>query len=111
MGVGLAAYGVGRYEAWWTIAFAIGAFGIGVAVLRHGAAPSIVIGVAISACISLGMLGLFAVYGAIAPGYGPCTADQCSNPSLDWGLVAVASLSTAAIGLRLTLRFARRSAG
>jgi hypothetical protein len=108
VGVIVALYGLGKYEAWWTIAFAIGGLAILLFDARHPAWKAIAVGGITAGVIALGMLGLFLI--AMSP-----FAD--ARPDLPRGngirvLVAGAGMLVAAVaGAGLTLRFARRPPG
>jgi hypothetical protein len=108
MGVFIAAYGIGRYEAWWTIALAIGAFALAVAAGRRGSVGSVVIGVAISAAIALGMLGAFLVFMGLHPGGAACLPDQCRDQGPGLLVAGLGALIIATVAVVLTVRYARR---
>ena len=108
VGVGVAAYGIGRYEAWWTIAFAIGAFALAVAVGRQNPAGTIGIGVVVSVSIALGMVGVFLVWMGLHAGGAACMPAECSSSGPGLLLAGVAALVVAVLGLGITVRFARR---
>ncbi len=108
IGVSIAAYGIGRYEAWWTIAFAIGAFALAVAAGRRGSIGTVVIGIAISASVALAMLGIFLVYMGLHARGAACLPEDCSDPGPGLLLAGIGTLTVAAGLFVLTVRYARR---
>jgi protein-S-isoprenylcysteine O-methyltransferase Ste14 len=100
IGLGIAAYGLGRYEAWWTVAFAIGGVGVAIADFRRvRTVPAVIAGIAIAVSVAVGLLGVFlVVMSPLARGDG--------IPLLSAGLGA---LLVAAVSLVVTVRYARRS--
>ena len=111
VGWGLAAYGLVVYQAWWTIVFALG--GIAASMLVRRRAPTnvaVVAGVASAFFLAIGMVGVFALFGSLYAGGAACLPEQCSDPRPGFLALGLGSLAVAVLGLRFTMRYARRSA-
>jgi hypothetical protein len=65
-GCAIAVVGLGLYQAWWTVVFAIGGFAVALLTQRQMApARSIAIGSAVSGAILLAGMSLFLLYGSL----------------------------------------------
>jgi hypothetical protein len=83
VGVGLALFGVGVYQAWWAIAFAVGGLSVALLPSHVGPVRGLAFGAAIAAAGVLGGMSLFLLYGAMWGGTW-------------WLLAAIGSLVSAA---------------
>ena len=106
VGFAIAAFGLGAYQAWWTIVFAIGGLAVAWADLRGAAsAPAITVGLAIAAILALGLLGVFLVVMSSFAGRRPDLPSGGGVPILLLGLAAIA---VASVALAITIRYVRR---
>jgi hypothetical protein len=107
IGFAMAAVGLGVYQAWWTIAFAVGGLAISWADARGAAAvPAVAGGLSFAAMLALGILGLLLVamgiFGRGRPGVPP-------GDNLPLLLLGLGALTAALVGLAVITRFVRRS--
>jgi hypothetical protein len=107
-GISVAAYGIATYEAWWTIAFAVGGFAPVVAVGRRGTAGTIAIGIIVSFSIAVATLGLFLLWMGLHGPARPCPPDVCSDAGPGLLAAGIAGLALAVLTFGLTIRYARR---
>lgn len=89
--------GLGAYQAWWTVVFAIGGFAVALLTLgRVAPARSIAIGLAIAGSLLLGGMSLFLLYGSSFGGGTP------------WFVAAITAIATAFALLLFARRLLRR---
>ena len=100
IGLGIAAYGLGRYEAWWTVAFAIGGVAVAIADFRRvRTARAVIAGVAIAVSVAVALLGVFlVVMSPLARGDGTAFL-----------VAGLGAELVAAVGFVATVGYARRS--
>lgn len=107
VGFAIAAFGLGVYQAWWTLAFAVGGLAIAWADIRGSAsAPAIVGGLAIAAILALGFLGVFLVVMSPFAGRRPDLPPGGGVPIL---LLGFGALAVASLALAVTIRYMRRA--
>ena len=107
-GVTLTAIGIGVYQAWWTIVFAIGGTVIALAVAQsRSATRSIGIGSAVIGGAIAAGTGLFLLYGSTFTGRRPC--DDCADVAPLWVASGVGSILLALVLVAVAWRLSRRS--
>jgi hypothetical protein len=105
LGFGIAFYGLGKYEAWWTIAFAIGGLAVLIVPRRQPVSRVLLVGAAVAGLVSLGMLGAFFV--AMSP-FADARPDLPGGNGVRFLASGVAMLLGALVGLGLVVRSVRR---
>lgn len=106
-GCAVAAIGLLAYQAWWTIAFAVG--GVAAAILGRGRSnPTRTLGVGLEFSGSglLAILGVFLVYGSQYASARPC--DECTDPGPTWLAAGLGSIGLAVFLAILAVRGTRR---
>jgi hypothetical protein len=107
IGFAIAAFGLGVYQAWWTIAFALGGLAIYWAHARGAAAvPAIVGGLTITALLALGVTGLLLAAMGI---FGRGRPDVAPGGGVPLLLLGLGVFAAAIVGLAVTMRYLRRA--
>jgi hypothetical protein len=105
-GCAVAVVGLGAYQAWWTVVFAIGGFAVLLLTQQQMApARSIAIGSAIAGSILLAGMSLFLLYGSLRGPARPCEA--CDDTGTMWLVASIASIVTAILLLLVARRLVR----
>ena len=100
VGLGIAFYGLGKYEAWWTIAFAIGGLAVLLVAPRQPAGRAVIVGAAVAGLVAIGMLGTFLML----------ISQFARGDGVPWLASGASLLLGALLLLAFVIRYARRSA-
>jgi hypothetical protein len=105
-GCGVAVVGLGAYQAWWMVVFAIGGFAVALLTQRQlPAERSIAIGSAISGSILLTGMSFFLLYGSLRAPARPC--QDCGDTGTLWLVGSIAAIVTAVLLLILARQLLR----
>lgn len=107
-GFGLTGYALGRYEAWWTIAIAIGAAAIGLSGTRLRPGQSLAIGLLAGGAIAIGILGALLLFMGMHGPARPCSPDVCTDSGPALLLGGAGAMLLAALALGIAVRVALR---
>jgi hypothetical protein len=103
LGCGITVLGLGMYQAWWAIAFAIGGVAVSFWAQRQGQVlRPLVAGVSIIGALLLLGMGMFLLYGGMSGPAVPCI--ECPDTQWQWFAASAGSIVVAL----LLVAFARR---
>jgi hypothetical protein len=104
-----AVYGLGVYQAWWTIAFAIGGVAVGFWAQRDDAIlRPLVAGISFVGALLLVGVGLFLLYGWMVGPARPCP--ECADTRWQWLAASAASIVVAMTFVAFSRLLLRRRA-